>query len=210
VWREPWAGVETTTAEVERLTLWFEPPPQLAEIVAASKEARCGALVGVAGIGKSALTAALARPAVSGGMVPQGFVQAVSFLSEAIGASTLAAQIADQLRRSVPFRRRFTQEEVIGLDVLEREVMGPLRCLRSDRAIRLVVDGLAQLPVTGISIVHRALDLLASDPMLGFRRLVVTSRPDTSLPPARRSLRLVRPMSSRSRPTWRVGRFPRI
>ena len=188
--REPWVGIETIAEEVERLTEWFEPPPQLAELVAASKERRCVALVGLAGTGKSALAAALARPEVGDGMVPDAFVQAVAFLSEATTASALAGQLAGQLLKSVPgfdaarqeFRRHITQEEVAGLDALQLDVIGPLRCLVGDRTIRVVIDGLDQLAGTVTSIVHRALDVLASDPMLAFVRLVVSSRPQTLLP----------------------------
>ena len=194
--REAWVGADVVAAEVERLTVWFEPPPQLTEMVTASEDDRCVALEGLAGTGKSALAAALARPEVTDGMVPEAFVQAIAFIAEGITASSLAEQLASQLQRSVPgfadaqdaFRRHTTQVELAELDPLQREVIGPLRRLHSDRTVRVVVDGLDQLPPAAAALVQQGLGLLTSDPLLGFVRLVVTSRPQTSLPAGARKL----------------------
>ena len=194
--REAWVNADVVAAEVERLTVWFEPLPQLAEVVSANEDSLCVALVGLAGTGKSALAAALARPEVTDGMVPEAFVQAIAFITEGTTASLLAEQLAHQLRGSVPgfadakavFCRHTTQDELAELDALQREIIGPLRRLHGDRKVRVVVDGLDQLPPAAASLVQRGLDLLASDPLLGFVRLVVTSRAETSLPTGARKL----------------------
>ena len=187
---EPWAG-KTASAELERLTAWFQPTPQLAQVVAASQAHRAVALVGVAGCGKSALAAALARPELTEGLVPEGFVQAIVFLSQATTTEGLAEELAEQLRIAIPdfagareqFLRHVTQDELATLSSLEREVVGPLRWLPAERTVRLVVDGLDQLSAGTVSAVQSALNtLVGTNPGPPQIRLVVTSRPDTPLP----------------------------
>ena len=56
---EPWVRTSAQT-EIERLTSWYQPTPQLTQIVDASRAHRCVAVIGEAGAGKSALSAALA------------------------------------------------------------------------------------------------------------------------------------------------------
>ena len=61
-WVGSWASVE-----IGRLTVDLEPTPVLDRAVAASCEFRSVALVGVAGVGKSTLAAALMRPELTNG-----------------------------------------------------------------------------------------------------------------------------------------------
>ena len=49
---------------------WSRPPGRIPVVV----------LTGVAGAGKSTLAAALARPEIAGGRVPDGFVHAIAIL----------------------------------------------------------------------------------------------------------------------------------
>src|SRR5271166_5305402 len=84
-----WVG--TAAAEtIVRLTAWFQPTPVLHEVMARSQEGRYVAVVGLAGSGKSALAAALARPEVTGGAIPPGSVQAVAFLTDGLLPTELA------------------------------------------------------------------------------------------------------------------------
>jgi hypothetical protein len=72
--------------------------------------------------------------------------------------------------------------ELVVLDAWQREIIGPLRLLPADRPIRIVLDGLDQLS-TGANIsMHKAIDVLATDPAPGAVRLVLTARSDTPLP----------------------------
>lgn len=136
--------------EVRRLTDHFQPTPILAQIVARSEQVRSLALVGVAGVGKSTLAAALPRPEVTEGIVPAGFVQAVAFFSAILTTGDLAEILATQLDRNVPgfaqarlqFNRELTRDERRKLDRLQREVVGPLNRLASGGVVRIVLDGL--------------------------------------------------------------------
>jgi hypothetical protein len=188
VGRRRWAGA--AAAEVERLTAFFQPTPQLAGVVAAATDERCVVLIGMAGAGKSALAAALARAEVTGGVVPAGFVQAVAFVTAAAGSPELAAQLAERLKSTVRafagaqqhFREQTPAEEWKLLDAWQREVLGPLRLLPPDLPVRMVIDGLDQLSTGAGVAVYQALDALATDPALAGVRLLVTARPDTPQP----------------------------
>jgi len=184
-----WAG--TAAAEtIQRLTAWLQPTPVLYEVVARSQEGRYVAVVGLAGAGKSALAAALARPEVTEGTVPSDFVQAVAFLTSGTLTPEVASTLSDQLARSLPgfaatrdrFQQTLTDDEKRQLDSLQRDVLGPLWWLGGGEAIRVVIDGLDQLATASSAAVHTALDALVTDPGLSRVRLVVTSRPDTPRP----------------------------
>ncbi len=184
-----WAG--TAAAEtIQRLTAWLQPTPVLHEVVARSQEGRYVAVVGLAGSGKSALAAALARPEVTEGTVPSDFVKAVAFLTGGTLTPEVASTLSDQLARSLPgfaatrdrFQQALTEDKKRQLDSLQRDVLSPLRWLGGGGAIRVVIDGLDQLATASTAAVHTALDALVTDPGLSRVRLVVTSRPDTPRP----------------------------
>jgi len=192
-----WAG--TATAEtIQRLTAWLQPTPVLHEVVARSQEGRYVAVAGLAGSGKSALAAALARPEVTEGTVPSDFVQAVAFLTSGTLTPEVASTLSDQLARSLPgfaatrdrFQQALTDDEKRQLDSLQRDVLGPLRWLGGGEVIRVVIDGLDQLATASSAAVHAALDALVTDPGLSRVRLVVTSRPDTPRPAGASEVRL--------------------
>jgi len=186
--RPPWFDT-TSASEVERLTAWFQPTPQLQAVVNMTAGSRCVAVFGDAGAGKSALAAALARPDVTMGTVPAGFVQAVAFLSEGTTSGLLADELAQQFKRSRSdfadatenFRCSLTREEWEGLNALEQRVIGPLRSLKGGLPVRLVIDGLDRLAPAANEAVYRALDALTTDPPAGLH-LLVTARPDTPVP----------------------------
>lgn len=60
--------------------------------------------------------------------------------------------------------------------------LGPLADLSTATPIRIIVDGLDQLPTATSEAVYDALDQLAKEPVFKHIRLIVTSRPDTPLP----------------------------
>jgi hypothetical protein len=179
---------------VKNLTARYQPPPQLAEVVAASREFQCVAVTGGVGAGKSALAAALARPAAAGGAVPEGFAQAVLFVSPGLTSGALADRLANQLAdifTGFAEAQRIYQHRVLvaewkSLTSFQRWVIGPLRLLREKQKqlplLRLVIDGLDQAGQAQAARLTKGMDELADDPDLKFVRLVVTARPDTRLP----------------------------
>jgi hypothetical protein len=94
-------------------------------------------LTGAAGAGKSSLAAALARPEIAGGHVPDGFVHAIAVLGLTTNQRSLADDLERQLRRSVPgfagameeFEKSVTLPKREMLDFLPRMVLQPLAYL---------------------------------------------------------------------------------
>jgi hypothetical protein len=186
--REPWAHTPTAD-QVQRLTIAYQVTPDLGEVVARSQAERCVAVLGEAGRGKSALSAALAWPDIARGTVPTGFVQAVAFLTEATTSQELARLLAEQLVRSVPrfaeaqlaFTRETPYAEQQRLGSLERQVVGPLGRLAPESRVRIVIDGLERIATGARNAVMDALNAMTNFQSL---RLIVTARPDTELPEA--------------------------
>jgi hypothetical protein len=180
----------------ERLTAWFQPTGDLERVVEFSQRHPLMAIVGEAGMGKSAIAAALIRPEVVPGVVPPRFAQAVVFASESSTPTQVAADLSGQLRRSVPefsalvraFERATSEEEWDGLDALHRRVVGPLT-LHQGGPVRIVIDAIDQLPEDSSAPVRAALRDLAE---VG-ARIVLTARPDALLPERTGQLRLRAP-----------------
>ncbi|MGH8904507.1 MAG: tetratricopeptide repeat protein, partial [Egibacteraceae bacterium] len=180
--------------QVERLTAWFQLTPQLDELVDASRSARCLALVGLAGAGKSTLVSALARSELADDLIPARFVHGLVFAASAVSAADLAYDLHRQLTLTVPgfaaaakaFQQQTPEQTWRQLDVFHQQVIGPLWKLKPERLIRIVVDGIDQLSVEASPGVLAALQTLAGDPELHRVRVVVTARPDTALPAGHR------------------------
>lgn len=189
--RPAWAGTWAST-EIARLTTDLQPTPVLERAVTRSSEARSVVLVGGAGAGKSTVAAALMRSEVTEGVVPQGFADAVAFLSDSFSAYDLADTVAVQLVRTVTgyaaardnFHRSLTDDERDRLDSLQLNVLGPLRhlALPSGSVVRLIVDGIDRVPSASELSIRRALNELAFGPGLDHVRLITTARTDTELP----------------------------
>jgi len=185
---EPWAQTPAAD-EVQRLTLGYQPTPALGEVVGHSREQRCLVVLGGAGAGKSALAAALAWPKVAEAIVPAGFVQAIALFTEATTPQELARAVGAQLARAVKgfqdAQQAFAQEtpdaELQKLGALERQVVEPLKRLNPPATVRLVFDGLDRVATGALGSVIAAIEELAG---LDFMRLVITARPDTTLPKA--------------------------
>jgi len=187
--KEPWIGTSAAT-EIERLLSSFQPTPELEELVKSFKENRYVALVGAAGVGKSALAAALARPDVTEGIVPEDFVQAIVFISEGTTSWDLASALSMQLQKAIPdfvrardkFFSQVSPDVLAKLDRLQREILSPLRLLGQNLQLRIVVDGLDRLSAGATLPAMSALKALATDVAFRTVQLLVTSRSDTPLP----------------------------
>jgi tetratricopeptide (TPR) repeat protein len=184
----PWAET-SLSSEIERLTMTYQATPNLADVVRQSQVHSCLAVVGEAGMGKSALAAALAWPEKAPQMLTTGFVQAIVLLNEAQTPQEIARLLSQQLCRSVAgfqtaqreFDRNTPYAEKQRLGSIEKQVIEPLRLLTPQAEVRIVVDALDRLATGAEDAVMGALDALAGLPFL---RLIVTARPATSLPDA--------------------------
>jgi NACHT domain/Tetratricopeptide repeat/Caspase domain len=185
--------------QVEQLTAWFERTPQLDQLYDRARQARCVALVGPAGQGKSTLAAALARSELADDLLPPRFLHALVFATPATLEADLAAELAGQLALTVDgfqaaasaFKTQTPAEVLAGLGPLE-QLLGTLTLLATTRPVRLAIDGLDQLTRQAAPPVDVALRTLAGDPQLGHVRLLVTARPDATLPPGAVPLELDR------------------
>jgi tetratricopeptide (TPR) repeat protein len=187
---EPWLRSDLSD-EITRLTSHYQPPALLAQIPSLLEANRAAAVAGPAGSGKSALVAALARPEVTRGAIPPGFLSAVVFLTANTTAEEVARVLATQLSQSVPgfadcldeFKTRTQQTtEWASLDALHRKVIGPLRMLDRTELLRIAFDGLDQAPGASLPVILEFLRTLTTDKTLPYVRVIFTARPDTPLP----------------------------
>jgi hypothetical protein len=177
----------------ERLTAWFRPTAELERVVEFSECHPLVAVVGDAGMGKSAIAAALIRPEVAAHIIPPRFAQAVVFASESSTPTQVAMDLSGQLRRSISrfaelasaFEQATSEEDWNGLDALHRQVVGPLTRHQGD-PVRIVIDAIDQLPEDTLASVQAALPVLADQGT----QIVVTARPDTWLPERAEQLRI--------------------
>ncbi|MFC9606323.1 tetratricopeptide repeat protein [Streptomyces niveus] len=173
----------------------FRPPVTLARVAAASAEHHCVVVRGAAGYGKTTLLAALCRPEVTAGAVPDRFVHAFRSLRLHESSTRLARDLAVQLQVSVPEFRTAQQEFRSQLPVVtweaqpvaEQVLLGALRVLPASTAVRIVLDGFDQLSDASAADVgdlvrqlHETANHGQDPPDL---RLVISSRPGGA-PPA--------------------------
>ena len=112
---------------------FFEPTTQLDALVEASRLHRVVVLTGEAGSGKSCLAAALARPEIAGGRVPDGFVHAIAILTRDTNPASLGSDLERQLRGSVPGFAEGVAEFGRSVTLPEREKLEALAQAWSDR-----------------------------------------------------------------------------
>jgi tetratricopeptide (TPR) repeat protein len=169
-------------AQILKQTEYFQPMPQLAEVAQASQAHAVVLLTGEPGAGKSTLAAALARPELTDGLVPSGFVHAIIVLGLMINQRRLADDLVRQLRRAVPqfaeaagnFEQITPLDERESLDFLRRKVLRPLAQLPNNPVVRIVLDGFNELSDAMRRSVAEALSERS-----GNVRLVITTRADT-------------------------------
>ena len=151
-------------ARVGELTGYLQPTGTLDALVIAAQDHQCVMLTGPRGSGKSTLAAALAQPTAAGGRVPDGFVHAIAFATSTSTMDTLSSALAGSLRVTVEgfanavneFDKRLDPAERKSLPALERRVMGPLRLMKLQRPVRLVIDALDELPEATQQVLRRA------------------------------------------------------
>ena len=176
-------------------TEYFQPTAGLDELVAASRADRVVILTGEAGVGKSTMAAALARPEITDGRVPPGFAHAVAMLGVTTNLRNLAVNVQGQLHRSVAgfaaaveaFQRDVPRAERDRLDFLRQMVLSPLDYLEGRPTVRIVLDGLDQLPDGTRRLLREVLDAAP-----GHLHLVITARDDTPDGPEGRVLQATR------------------
>lgn len=186
--------------EVSRLSEWHVPTPALRELVQLSETERCVAVVGEPGSGKSATLAALARPELTKGAVPEFFHNAIILLNPSTSLEEFATLLASQLQLTVDgfedAQYRFcvstTYEQRAGFDPLFLEVVGPLRLLPGD-TVRVAIDGSDQVAPELAAPLREFYNLLATHPALPFLRLIVTERSFENAPPRAHILELPTP-----------------
>ena len=180
------------------------------ELVEAARSHPVVVLTGEAGAGKSSLAVALARPEITGGRVPDGFVHAIAVLGLTTNQRSLADDLERQLRRSLPefadavaeFERSVPRPQREMLDFLPRKVLRPLAYLAGQPEVRIVLDGFDQLPDGTREAVGEAL--------AGARATSAWSSPrGPTHPDARRGTRstTARPRATTSTVTWQAGAF---
>ena len=188
----PWVGGPTAD-EIEKLTRDFHPVGALVEIAAAVEDHPEGVhIVGKGEHGKSTLVAALARPELTNGAIPECYLAAAAFINRATTSDQLAMLLADQLERSVrgfeiarPLIKTFgskVSETWAELGPFDRELIVPLKSLAELPApvgpVRIAVDGLDRVGSAGGDL-SRGLTRLAA---LEAVRLITTARPNAPSP----------------------------
>jgi tetratricopeptide (TPR) repeat protein len=179
-WRGSPAADNPAAAEIDRLTRDYEPPHQLASVVSnLLSGTKYLAVTGPAGTGKSRLVAALARPSVAERVVPPKLMDAVLFLSATDTASTVAAELARQLGRTVPgfadsaaaYQDSVDPTVWQAADSFQRAVLGPLA--HGKHKARIAIDGIDNLPAPLGNRLRQKLEPLA---LKGQLQLVLSSR----------------------------------
>ncbi len=173
-----------SAAEIERLTDRYRPAPALSMLVGhLLMGVRCVAVTGDAGSGKSTLVAALARPAIAADVVPSKLLHAVLLLTPGQTGEQIAAELARQLRRSVPgfdaAHARYREQPRLDASAFDLDVAGPLRVLTQEwrgGSIRIALDGLDRLDAAESPRLTRALGAVIADPALARVQLVVAAR----------------------------------
>ncbi|HSV65487.1 MAG TPA: tetratricopeptide repeat protein [Mycobacteriales bacterium] len=180
----------SAAAVAGNLTTHFEATSHLPALIERATAERCMAVTGPAGTGKSVLVAALGRPELAPGVVPAGLVHAMVFLDPGSTDISIAYELRDQLRLTLP---SFTAAEAAyrssdgppeqEWEPLTQEVTGPLRVLGHEAGqVRLVIDGLDQVAASAADAIHAGLDAMVADTRLAHLRLLLTSRDGDLLP----------------------------
>jgi tetratricopeptide (TPR) repeat protein len=177
----PWMNTRASS-QIERLSDHFQPTPVVERLVKLLDGHRLVNLFGGAGCGKSSLAASLSYPKITGGLVPEEFIHAIVFISEATSTVGLSNQLAEQLFVSVPgfedaqreFVARTPKLTLDSLTALQRDIIGPLRA--TTHVTRIILDGIDQLPLDAREVVTSAIMELTTDAELSCVHLLITGR----------------------------------
>ena len=189
-------------AMLDHLLVGYEAPRELEGLVARARRARWVSVTGPAGSGKSVLLGGLARPELSTGLVPEGFLHALVFLDATTTMRSLAYDLRDQLQlgvtgygAAVAEHRRVMGKSWEEQDPLTQLVWGPLAQLLPTRnPVRLALDGIDQLSADVAAELRPALFATAERPELAHVHLIVSSRAEEQrLPESGRRMALEGP-----------------
>lgn len=146
---------------------------------------RLQAISGLAGSGKTMLMARLIRPE-PGADISSTWIAAASFLDATSSAEGVAEELAAQLRTTVDGFAAAHNDvgdspDALTMDASQRNLLRPLR-LCTQRSIRLILDGLDQVPPNQAAGVHAAIAALTTEPELAHVRVIVGIRPTIDVP----------------------------
>ena len=189
-------------AMLDHLLVGYEAPRELEGLVARARRGRWVSVTGPAGSGKSVLLGGLARPELSTGLVPEGFLHALVFLDATTTVRSLAYDLRDQLQLSVTGygaavaeHRRVMGKSWEEQDPLTQLVWGPsAQLLPTRNPVRLALDGIDQLSADVAAELRPALFATAERPELAHVHLIVSSRAEEQrLPESGRRMALEGP-----------------
>ena len=161
-----------------KATEYLQPTPQLAQLVEASRSHPVIILTGESGVGKSTLAAALARPELTGGLVPVGFVHAVAMIDNRMLSQDLAVDLERQLIKSVPAFKDVMLDQRDVRDPLRKKVLEPLKHLKDAAEVRIVLDGFNEFSDATREAVGKAFTEAFETPPPHLR-LILTAHPNT-------------------------------
>ena len=181
------ARARTGDDQLADLLTWYRPTAQTDAVLGQLDSSRVVAVTAPAGQGKSTLVAALVHGATGTAGNAPARPDTVAMATATTTPQVLADHLAAGLGRlpefpdaARTFQQRTSEAEMLGLDALHSQVLGPLVHLA--RPVVLVVDGLDQLSATAREPVMAALDAVAEDGRLRHVSLIVTARSGTRLP----------------------------
>lgn len=180
---DPTVGKPLRT-HLEELANFYIPIPQFHEILAEARRARCVAVIGGPGQGKSALVGAISEVGIK-----KGFAHAVAFvtLSPRLEdmADTIMQQLCMQFKGYVDAYNEFYylhQNNWKGLDAFMQLVDGPLSFLEGRPQVRLAIDGLNHLEQHSLDVLSKYLRRLATQQETEHVHILVTSRSEKAVP----------------------------
>lgn len=186
IFKLPWSASRYSFRIFESLND-FIPVAALRAIVEQSQRDRLVAILGPPGTGKSTIISALAFPQRTASLVPRIFVQAVVLLDESSKIHEVAAEISDQLQRSLGRAwkippNRHDRNGHHSDEPLVRDVLQPLLALAPTHRVKIAIDALDQCPQTVREKIIHFIDVVCSNQSLSHISFVLASSDNFELP----------------------------
>ncbi|MGW1769922.1 tetratricopeptide repeat protein [Streptomyces sp. NPDC002073] len=169
---------------------YFHETPQISAIVTASQKHKIVLVRGGAGHGKTAALGALTRPEVAR-EVPKDFAQGLRLLRTNEDAGLVARHLAKQLAATTDSFKRAQDDlaavtpvaQLNGMTDVERYLLSPLRKLRQNKPIRILIDGFDQLTQAAsrdiVDLIQQLQQASRNGPDI---RIVISARPHSAFP----------------------------